>query len=189
MAQEDMLSGDMRLDVVDTELCVGCQMCMFACSRIHGDTGLSRSCILVKSLSGMERGFKVVVCRACLDPPCARVCPVGALTPRKGGCVRLDETKCIGCGHCKEACAVQAVFWDSLRNKPLICRHCGYCANYCPHGVLAVDKRERTYTYNRGVGEGAAGKSGSGNMAGATEQGGVNSKAASGEDSLRQEGV
>jgi Fe-S-cluster-containing dehydrogenase component len=132
----------MRLQVIDTERCVGCQGCMFACVRRFGQGGLSKSSIAVRSIGGMERGFKVIVCRACDDPPCARVCPTDALTPRPGGGVRLDTKACIGCGHCAQACIIGAVQWDDETNKPMICVHCGYCTRYCPYGVLGVNKGE-----------------------------------------------
>lgn len=128
----------MRLTVVDTEKCVGCQSCMFACTRMQGDGGLAKSRIGVRSAGGMERGFVVVVCRACKDPPCAKVCPTGALQPKKNGGVIFDPNKCIGCTLCKDACIIGAIFWDDETNKPMICLHCGYCAHYCPHGVLKV---------------------------------------------------
>jgi len=131
-----------RLAVLETEKCIGCQSCMFACSRKHGEAGLSASCIGVRSVGGMERGFTVIVCKACEDPPCAKVCPTQALTPRRGGGVRFDADKCIGCGHCRDACIIGAVFWDDEINKPVICVHCGYCADFCPHGVLGLQKRE-----------------------------------------------
>ncbi|MGE5592461.1 MAG: 4Fe-4S binding protein, partial [Betaproteobacteria bacterium] len=31
----------MRLSVVDTERCIGCQSCMFACARRLGEAGLA----------------------------------------------------------------------------------------------------------------------------------------------------
>ena len=131
----------MRLSIADTERCVGCQSCMFACARRQGDAGLAETCIGVRSIGGMERGFVVIVCRACVEPPCAKVCPTGALKARKGGGVLLDASKCIGCEHCRDACILGAVFWDDEINKPMICVHCGYCVQFCPHGVLKLDKR------------------------------------------------
>lgn len=135
----------MRLSVVDVERCVGCQSCMFACARRYGEGGLAKSCIMIRSRGGMSRGFTVVVCRACEDPPCAKVCPTDALKPRKGGGVILIPSLCIGCGHCKEECVIGAIFWDEENNKPLTCAHCGYCVQYCPHGVLKMEERSVEY--------------------------------------------
>ncbi len=83
-----------------------------------------------------------MVCRACPDPPCARVCPTDALIPRAGGGVRLQADLCIGCGNCVEACPFGAIFWDTEQNKPQVCVYCGYCAPYCPYDVLALEEIE-----------------------------------------------
>jgi len=92
----------------------------------------------------MERGFTVIVCRACQDRPCAKVCPVDALKPRRAGGVVLDPDQCIGCGICRQACVIGAVFWDDQAAKPMICIHCGSCVKFCPHGVLELEKKGRT---------------------------------------------
>ena len=126
--------------MLDTERCVGCQSCMFACARRQGEGGLAKTCIGVRSIGGMERGFKVIVCRACENPPCARVCPTGALIPRNGGGVRLETSKCNGCGDCRDACILGAVFWNESNTTPMICIHCGYCLPFCPHRVLGIEE-------------------------------------------------
>ena len=129
-----------RLALLDVNRCVGCQLCMYACTRRFGEAGYGKSAILIKSVGGFERGFTVVVCRACEDPPCARACPEEALIVRPGGGVLLRPNLCTGCGLCREACIIGAVFWDEENNKPIICTQCGYCVNYCPHGVLGVEE-------------------------------------------------
>lgn len=129
-----------RLFVVDVNRCVGCQLCMFACNRRFGGGGLAKSAIGVRSAGGFERGFVVIVCRACENPPCMKVCPVDALEKRQGGGVILNPSKCIGCKLCVSACPIRAVFWDEELNKPNICVHCGYCVNYCPHEVLSIEE-------------------------------------------------
>jgi Fe-S-cluster-containing dehydrogenase component len=93
----------------------------------------------------MGRGFTVVVCRACEDPPCLKACPTDALRLRKGGGVLLDPDRCLGCGRCREACLIKAVFWTEELNKPLICIHCGTCSKFCPYGVLKLMEKEVSY--------------------------------------------
>ncbi|MEM3561590.1 MAG: 4Fe-4S binding protein, partial [Nitrososphaerota archaeon] len=96
----------MRLSVIDIDKCVGCGLCMFACSRRFWEGGLDKSHIWVRSIGGVENGFRVIVCRACSDPPCAKVCPTDALKVREDGGVILIPSKCIGCGNCKDACVL-----------------------------------------------------------------------------------
>ncbi len=131
-----------RLSVIDVDLCVGCQACMFACVRRLGKGGLDGTCIHVRSSGGIRKGFQVIVCRACDNAPCARVCPTEALVQREGGGVKFREDLCIGCENCLEACPFGAVFWDDEHHKPRICVYCGFCADFCPYDVIALEEIE-----------------------------------------------
>ena len=113
---------------------------MFACSSRLGFTGFEKSAIWIASSGGVEKGFTVVVCRACNDPPCARACPEDALLVRRDGGVFLKPERCIGCGHCVEACDIGAIRMDEDSQKPIVCVYCGYCAQFCPHKVITLEE-------------------------------------------------
>lgn len=128
------------LRLADAEKCVGCGLCMFACSRKNvrdQHIGIGHAGIRAVSLSGFERGATVIFCHACREPPCAQVCPTNALKPRKGGGVTYSERDCLGCGTCMSACRIGAIFKRD-DGKIAVCIHCGYCVDFCPHGVLEV---------------------------------------------------
>lgn len=129
-----------KVKVMDTERCSGCLSCMFACTRKNREkVSLEKSAIQIRSTGGIEKGFAVVMCRDCEDPPCAEVCETGALKPKEDGGVSYDEEKCTGCGLCEEACTVNAIVWDEDSESPIICDNCGYCVQFCPHDVLSLE--------------------------------------------------
>lgn len=119
--------------------CIGCFTCMNVCATVnHKNHSLYKSSIHIKTSGGLSGRFVASVCHACKDAACAEACPTGALTPRKGGGVTLKEALCIGCKRCKDACVALAVGFDIDAKKPIICRHCGLCAQYCPHNCLVM---------------------------------------------------
>lgn len=130
-----------KLRIPHRERCIGCFLCMWACTRTRfHEWSLEKSAIRVRIIGGDEGNFSLRVCHACLDPPCARACPEGALRLRPGGGVLVVEKKCNGCGKCRAACGLNAIQWNLDTNKPVICIHCGSCVEFCPHGVLAIEE-------------------------------------------------
>lgn len=129
-----------RLKVAHPERCIGCLGCMFACSRIRmGTVSLQDSAIKVQTQGGIEGDFRVVVCRGCEDPPCARACTAGALEKKQDGRVVFHKDLCTGCGKCEEACLVGAITLGKEK-MPIKCIHCGACVDFCPHGVLELEE-------------------------------------------------
>jgi anaerobic carbon-monoxide dehydrogenase iron sulfur subunit len=126
----------MRIEVRDTEHCIGCHNCKFACARRHGAGGVEKNCISVRSVGGMARPSVVAVCQACKEPACVRACPTDSLRPRASGGARLDLSTCVGCQQCYDACPIGAIVWNEETGKPILCTHCGYCVQFCPHKVL-----------------------------------------------------
>ncbi|MGB9927931.1 MAG: 4Fe-4S dicluster domain-containing protein [Methanosarcina sp.] len=127
-----------RLKVANPARCIGCYSCMMACARTWYDTiSLKNSRINIQTKGGIETSYAQIVCHACVDPPCMRACPLGALTKRKGGGVILNKEICDGCGNCIHACLMGAIHLDAEK-KAVICKHCGVCPKFCPHDVLEM---------------------------------------------------
>jgi len=114
---------------------------MFICAGVNKKNhSIQKSCIKIRTYGGLSGKFVETVCRGCVEAPCTEVCQTGAIAPRKGGGVKVDAKKCIGCRRCVSSCALGAVDFDEDTNTPLICQHCGVCARYCPHGCLVMEE-------------------------------------------------
>nr|WP_113868486.1 4Fe-4S dicluster domain-containing protein [Brenneria salicis]NMN92043.1 hydrogenase-4 component A [Brenneria salicis ATCC 15712 = DSM 30166]RBP59501.1 hydrogenase-4 component A [Brenneria salicis ATCC 15712 = DSM 30166]RLM29434.1 electron transporter [Brenneria salicis ATCC 15712 = DSM 30166] len=95
-----------RFVIADPKRCIGCNTCMAACTQVHRRQGLQTHPRLT-----VERdlaGTAPVLCRHCEDAPCAKVCPVNAITHRDQAVV-LNENTCIGCKLCAIACPFGAI--------------------------------------------------------------------------------
>ncbi len=91
-------------------------------------------------------------CMHCLNPACASVCPVGAITKTAQGPVVYDADKCMGCRYCMAACPfnIPKFEWDSANPRIRKCNMCAdlvaqgqqtACTAACPVKALQFGKR------------------------------------------------
>ena len=94
--------------------CVQCYGCEVACkSWREGEVGVRWrrvSNIWYGRYPQVRSASVSVSCMHCVDPQCAKTCPVKAITKREeDGIVAVDRDKCIGCKTCLKSCP----FWSS----------------------------------------------------------------------------
>jgi Fe-S-cluster-containing dehydrogenase component len=130
------------LKIKDINKCIGCYSCMLACARtVRKSFSPGKAALQIKTAGGFQTRFIAEICRGCIDAPCACACKYDALRIRKGGGLRFNEKKCVGCKNCIEACTIQVLLFDTDNNSPQACIQCGICVKFCPHQVLAMEDR------------------------------------------------
>src|ERR1051325_3651971 len=117
----------------DSTLCIGCGGCYQACKE-KNNLPRTASHFLRDNLSAQTytvvklRGSRFVrrMCMHCEQPACASVCPVGALQKTAAGPVVYDESKCMGCRYCMQACpfGVPTYEWDARLPRVRKCTLC-----------------------------------------------------------------
>ena len=137
--------------VIDNRRCIGCHACTVACKQEHGvPIGVTRT--YVKQVEAgrfpnVSRHFQVTRCNQCSDPPCANICPTGAMYQRPDGIVDFDRAACIGCQACIAACPYDAIYIDPVSNSAEKCNFCSHrvdlglqpaCVAVCPTQAIVV---------------------------------------------------
>ncbi len=156
--------------LIDTRKCIGCGSCVRACSQENNvpaeyfRTWVERYRVprkgepLVDSPNGGMDGFEPEVtgqaitkafffpklCCHCTNTPCVQLCPVGASYRTRDGVVLVDETRCIGCGYCVQACPYGSRFIHPATKVASKCTLCYHritrglqtaCIQACPVGA------------------------------------------------------
>lgn len=89
--------------------CVGCRTCQVAC-KDKNDLEVGE---LFRHVTSYQAGkypnamlyHYAATCNHCMDPACVAACPNGAMhVDEEDGTVQHDDSKCLGCQYCVEAC-------------------------------------------------------------------------------------
>ncbi len=99
--------------VVDLRKCDGCEHCTKACQEMH-HLAKDQKWINVYKLNSAEGSLRFMprLCMHCENPPCLRVCPVGATFKNAEGVVLVNQNTCIGCRTCMAACPYEARYFN-----------------------------------------------------------------------------
>jgi formate dehydrogenase iron-sulfur subunit len=144
--------------LIDITKCVGCGECTRACAAANHlpeeeAHELSATHYTVLKDFGNDEIHVRRMCMHCSEPTCVSACLVGAFTKMETGAVLYDESKCIGCRYCMQACPfeVPRYEWSSLVPRVQKCRMCyervssgqpTACAEACQFGATNFGNRD-----------------------------------------------
>ena len=121
--------------VLAPEKCIDCKACMMLCSKRRFDQyDLDLSAVNVFYFPE-DKASVPVMCLQCEEAVCEKVCPTHAITRGADGASTIDESRCIGCKFCVQACPMGMVIHSRNFNKIFKCDLCGgkpLCAAWCP---------------------------------------------------------
>ena len=156
--------------LLDITKCIGCGSCVRACQSENNvpddyfrtwveryvvrDWGFEH--ISVDSPDGGKNGFPAPsdstgksffvpkLCNHCADSPCTQVCPVGATFHTADGVVLVDQSYCVGCRYCIQACPYGCRYFHPTKHVADKCTLCYHritkglttaCCEVCPTGA------------------------------------------------------
>ncbi len=149
--------------VLASDSCIGCHACTVACKSEH-DVPLGVNRTWVKYIETGEfpdttRTFTVMRCNQCDDAPCISICPTRALYRAPNGVVDFDDSRCIGCKACMNACPYDAIYINPETNTAHKCNFCNHrvevglepaCVTVCPtHAIITGDLDDPTSEISR----------------------------------------
>ena len=99
--------------VIDLRSCDGCRACTRSCQQRHG-LREEQTWIKVYDMEDSSGGTFPMPrpCMMCEDPPCLKVCPVGATLRTDEGLVLVDTDTCVGSRACMAACPYEARYFN-----------------------------------------------------------------------------
>jgi Fe-S-cluster-containing dehydrogenase component len=166
--------------VIDLARCKNARKCIEGCQEGHNLRPDQEwlNVALMKDNPESEPYWFPRQCFHCDNPPCVKVCPVGATFKRQDNLVLVDNERCIGCKFCVVACPYSArIFnWEEPKKSDIPeadyspetsvpaqtgtvskCDFCAdrsregklpYCASSCPMGAIYFGDKNEDSVFN-----------------------------------------
>ncbi len=116
------IPGKQFVMVIDLARCKNARKCVTDCQKMHGLPSKDEwiKVFLMQDSEDTAPYWFPKPCFHCNQPPCVKVCPVGATYKRTDGIVLVDNERCIGCKFCMTACPYSSrVFqWKEVDENP-----------------------------------------------------------------------
>jgi Fe-S-cluster-containing dehydrogenase component len=161
--------------VIDVGACIGCRNCLYACKEENNipdspnpmawidvfEMDIDHPVTEVHSVPPEHSNTNYTKaplpgkwylsknCFHCENPPCVKVCPVGATFKGEDGIVEMDYDLCVGCRYCMSACPYNARTFNWLEPVPPanvnpsvplrtngVVEKCTFCAHKTREGLL-----------------------------------------------------
>ncbi|MGL9720372.1 tetrathionate reductase subunit TtrB [Symbiopectobacterium sp.] len=125
--------------LIDLRRCIGCQSCTVSCAiENHAPhdalrTHVSQYQVVLTETQSVTNVLLPRLCNHCDQPPCVPVCPVQATFQREDGIVVVDNTRCVGCAYCVQACPYDARF---INHETQTADKCTFCVHLLEAGLL-----------------------------------------------------
>jgi carbon-monoxide dehydrogenase iron sulfur subunit len=145
----------MKIVYVDEKWCLGCHLCEYYCAFANaGGEDMAKvlkdKAILPRiQIEGDSHISFAVSCRHCTDPRCVAGCISGALTKEKGGVIKVDQNKCVGCYTCVLSCPYGAITPSPDGKAVQKCELClensfgsPACVKGCINNAIVYEERE-----------------------------------------------
>jgi len=166
--------------VIDLARCKNARKCIEGCQEGHNLRPDQEwlNVVLMKDNPEGEPYWFPRQCFHCDNPPCVKVCPVGATFKRQDNLVLVDDNRCIGCKFCVVACpySVRIFNWEEPPESDIPkeeyspevsvpaqtgtvskCDFCAdrsregklpYCASSCPMGAIYFGDKNEDSVFN-----------------------------------------
>ena len=127
-----------------------CRLCEEACAREKAESVISLSRIKPVHIPNVDF-HGALTCIQCGQPQCQQICPAGAIEKSsEDGVVRIDESRCVGCGLCTVACPYGGIYYDTQTQKAFKCDRCDgtpKCVEACPYQVITHVRNSSVLSY------------------------------------------